>query len=106
MKVVGYATPGQLEILNSLPSAHPGCGYMTGIKVSAAPDSRYSVPLAVALEPLEGVSLTDGDGWWNDDGNIYTQPIDVGPWGARIEVHGHSIDEARMLAFRVLEGLT
>ena len=106
MKVVGYTSPSQLEILANLPPDNSRVGYMTGMRVCNSPNGRYSVPLAVALEPLEGVSMNHGDGWWNEDGNIYTVPIDVGPWGARIEVHGHSIDEARMLAFRVLEGLT
>jgi len=99
VKVVGYASPGQLAILEEAPSAS------LCMMVRATPNERFSVPLALALEPLEGVSMNHGDGWWNDDGNIYTQPIDFGPWGARIEVRGHSIDEARRLAFRVLEGL-
>ena len=100
MKVVGYASPGQLAILEE-PTSGGLC-----MMVRATANERFHVPVALALEPLEGVSMNHGDGWWDDDGNIYTQPIDVGPWGARIEVHGHSIDEARMLAFRVLEGLT
>lgn len=102
MKVVGYTSPEVLEVL-----AAPTTRLRpVSLEIMLSPDEESTVPLAVALEPLEGVSLTDGDGWWNHDGNIYTQPIDVGPWGARIEVHGHSIDEARCLAFRVLEGLT
>lgn len=100
MKVVGYASPGQLAIIE----AHAGT--RLGMKVIAEQSERFSVPLAVALPPVEGVSLTDGDGWWNDDGNIYTVPIDFPNWGARIEVRGHSIDEARALAQRVLDGLT
>ncbi len=102
MKVVGYTSPEVLEVL-----AAPTTRLRpVSLEIMLSPDEESTVPLAVALEPLEGVSMNHGDGWWNDDGNIYTQPIDVGPWGARIEVHGHSIDEARRLAFRVLEGLT
>lgn len=102
MKVVGYTSPEVLEVL-----AAPTTGLRpVSLEIMLSLDGESTVPLAVALPPVEGVSLTDGDGWWNDDGNIYTVPIDVGPWGARIEVRGHSIDEARMLAFRVLEGLT
>ena len=102
MKVVGYTSPEVLEVL-----AAPTTRLRpVSLEIMLSPDEESTVPLAVALEPLEGVSMNHGDGWWNDDGNIYTVPIDVGPWGARIEVHGHSIDEARRLAFRVLEGLT
>ena len=102
MKVVGYTSPEVLEVLATpMTRLRP-----VSLEIMLSPDEENTVPLAVALPPLEGVSMNHGDGWWNHDGNIYTQPIDVGPWGARIEVHGHSIDEARMLAFRVLEGLT
>ena len=100
MKVVGYTSPEVLEVL-----AAPTTRLRpVSLEIMLSLDGESTVPLAVALPPVEGVSL--GDGWWNDDGNIYTVPLDVGPWGARIEVRGHSIDEARMLAFRVLEGLT
>lgn len=103
MKVIGYTSPEAVEVVEALT---PGVFGPSSLEIQLVADEENTVPLAVALPPVEGVSLTDGDGWWNDDGNIYTVPIDFPNWGARIEVHGHSIDEARALAFRVLDGLT
>ncbi|HET8790986.1 MAG TPA: hypothetical protein VFM75_07215 [Modicisalibacter sp.] len=43
----------------------------------------------------------ESEGWWNDDHNIYTWPITVGEWGARVECHGHSPAEAQQLAISI-----
>lgn len=45
------------------------------------------------------------EGWWNDDHDVYTWPIAVGDWGARIECHGSSPKEARDLAAEVWSAL-
>ena len=100
MKVIGYVTEGALKLWEAYAA-------MPGFKVKAQPDARYTVPVALALPPVEGGADFDPDeGWWNDDGNIFTIPVTVGDWGARIEVHGESIEDATAMAQRVLDGLT
>lgn len=98
MKLLGYTPPGMVKLWEAYEA-------MPGFKVKTKADARYSVPVYLKDDPLPA-TMADGDGWWNDDGNIYTVPIDFPNWGARIEVRGHSIDEARALAQRVLEGIT
>ena len=41
------------------------------------------------------------EGWWNDTGDVYTWPIRVGEWGAKVECHGENPAEAQQLALRL-----
>ncbi|SEQ89760.1 Protein of unknown function [Azotobacter beijerinckii] len=55
----------------------------------------------VTIHPQEGMEIED-DGWWNSDHDIYTWPIRIDEWGARIECHGLNPDDAKALAQRVI----
>lgn len=43
-----------------------------------------------------------GEGYWNESGDVFTAPIDIAEWGAKIECHGASQAEAEFLRRRVL----
>lgn len=40
----------------------------------------------------------EDEGWWNADEDVYTWPIRMGGWGARIECHGNTPEDAKSLA--------
>ena len=43
-----------------------------------------------------------GEGYWNEEHEVYTAPIDIGDWGARIECHGPNPTEAGALRAAIL----
>lgn len=55
-----------------------------------------------AQKPISDMEI-EAEGWWNDDHNVYTWPITVGEWGARIECHGRTPAEAQQLALSVVK---
>lgn len=58
------------------------------------------------LKPYHLAMEIESDGWWDDDGNIYTWPISIAGWGARVECRGFSIDDARQLAESIVDAQT
>lgn len=54
----------------------------------------------------EVMTLRDGgEGYWNNEHDVYTAPIDIGEWGARIECYGVNPDDANALRARVLDAI-
>lgn len=47
----------------------------------------------------------EAEGWWNDDHDVYTWPVRVGKWGAKIECHGSTPMEAQALALHVVTAI-
>lgn len=47
----------------------------------------------------------EAEGWWNDDHDVYTWPVRVGKWGAKIECHGSTPMEAQALALYVVTAI-
>lgn len=46
--------------------------------------------------------IDGGEGYWNESNDVYTSPIGIGEWGARIECHGLSQKDAEDLRAEVL----
>jgi hypothetical protein len=61
--------------------------------------------LAAKPERPEGGVVGESDGWWNDAEDIFTWPVQVGDWGARIECHGNTPEDAKALAQSVVAAL-
>lgn len=47
----------------------------------------------------------EAEGWWNEDHDVYTWPVRVGKWGAKIECHGSGPMEAQALALHVVTAI-
>lgn len=47
----------------------------------------------------------EDQGWWNEEGTVFTWPIRMGEWGARVECHGPTPESAKTLAELVAQAV-